>query len=220
LFDKSGGLVAHDFRSDMRMSDDLDFSDYERHDTQNVQAYCALNRNKPPGLSMLASDVLGVYLDRTDGHYSIDDARVTMQLWKYHVTGIVPTLATTSTSVSTATATTTSAPVPAGTATTTSTTATSKVSATRVQPDRSCKKPRMGLAPGHLVALPDNPGACPPDYEWDRKTLTYVPKVYSEEEEDVRFIPHWAPEKGMVHEANTRKETANEKNHWITEEVS
>jgi hypothetical protein len=78
----------------------------------------------------------------------------------------------------------------------------------------------MGLAPGHLVALPDNPGACPPDYEWDRKTFTYVPKVYSQEEEDVRFIPHWTPEKGMVHEANTRKETANEKNHWITEEVS
>jgi hypothetical protein len=44
--------------------------------------------------------------------------------------------------------------------------------------------------------------------------------VYSEEEEDVRFIPHWTPEKGMVHGANTRKEIANEKNQWITEEVS
>jgi DNA polymerase III epsilon subunit-like protein len=167
LFDKSGGLVAHDFRSDMRMLDDLDFSDYERHDTQNVQAYCALNRNKPPGLSMLASAVLGVYLDRTDGHSSIDDARVTMQLWVYHITGTIPQLATTSGPVSAATATTTSdpvptasaitkaAPVPAVTATTTSTaattasttatattssaTATATTPATRVQPSRSCK---------------------------------------------------------------------------------
>jgi hypothetical protein len=149
LFNKSGGLVAHAFRSDASMLKDLDFSDYDCHDTQDVQAYYALNRNKPPGLSMLASDVLGVYLDRTDGHSSIDDARVKMQLWVYHITGTIPQLATTSGPVSAATATTTSdpvptasaitkaAPVPAVTATTTSTaattastTVTSKVSAT------------------------------------------------------------------------------------------
>jgi hypothetical protein len=41
---------------------------------------------------MLAEDedVLGEDLDRTDGHSSIDDARVTMQLWLYHTTGQIP----------------------------------------------------------------------------------------------------------------------------------
>lgn len=31
-------------------------------------------------------------LDRTDGHSSIDDARVTIQLWLYRTTGQIPQL--------------------------------------------------------------------------------------------------------------------------------
>jgi hypothetical protein len=42
---------------------------------------------------MLAENVLGEDLDRTDDHSSIDDARVTMQLWLYHTTGKIPQLA-------------------------------------------------------------------------------------------------------------------------------
>lgn len=94
IFDKSGGLIAHDFWSDRSMLRDLDFSNYEIHDTQSVSYYQALNNNNPPGLQMLAADVLGEDLDRTDGHSSIDDARVTMQLWIYHTTGQIPQLAT------------------------------------------------------------------------------------------------------------------------------
>ena len=93
IFDKSGGLVAHDFWSDRRMLKDLDFSNYERHDTQSVDDYRALNNGNPPGLTMLATDVLGEDLDRTGGHSSIDDARVTMQLWLYHTTGKIPQMA-------------------------------------------------------------------------------------------------------------------------------
>jgi hypothetical protein len=91
--DKTGGLVAHDFLSDRRMLRDLDFSPYKWHDTQDVSHYRALNNGNPPGLQMLAQDVLGDDLDRTDGHSSIDDARVTMQLWLYHTTGQIPQLA-------------------------------------------------------------------------------------------------------------------------------
>jgi hypothetical protein len=91
--DKIGGLVAHDFLSDRRMLKDLDFSSYKWHDTQDVSEYRALNDGNPPGLKMLAADVLGDDLDRADGHSSIDDARVTMQLWLYHTTGQIPQLA-------------------------------------------------------------------------------------------------------------------------------
>jgi hypothetical protein len=94
IFDKSGELVAHNFRSDRRMLKDLDFSGYECYDTRNVSDYRDLNNGNPPGLRMLASDVLGEDLDRSDGHSSIDDARVTMKLWLFHITGDYPGHAT------------------------------------------------------------------------------------------------------------------------------
>jgi hypothetical protein len=79
---------------------------------------------------MLAADVLGVNLDRTGGHSSIDDARVTMQLWLNHTIGNIPQLATSSAPapatattmsafISATTATNTAASVPDATATTT-----------------------------------------------------------------------------------------------------
>jgi hypothetical protein len=155
IFDKSGVLVAHAFESDRRMLKDLDFSGYEIKDTQDVSEYQALNDWKPPSLKMLTQDVLGRDLDRTDGHSSVDDARVTMELWLIHAERLRE----------------------------------ARGEGTRVQPARSCKTPRAGIAPGHLVALPDIPGACPPDHEWDPKTSTYVRKVYTVE--DGPFIPYW-----------------------------
>jgi hypothetical protein len=156
IFDQSGVLVAHDFLSDSRMLDDLDFSAYDVKDTQHVSEYRELNDWNPPALVMLASNVLGRNLDRTDGHSSIDDARVTMELWLIHAEALRE----------------------------------ARGEGTRVQPTRTCKQVRTGLAPGSLVALPGIPGACPPDHEWDPKSSTYVPKVYTPEE-GVTFIPYW-----------------------------
>lgn len=83
IFDKSGIVVAHSAANDERMLLGIDFSDYVVRDTQDFDECRQLNGGQPPGLAMLAADVLERSI-QVEEHSSIEDARATMDLFLLH----------------------------------------------------------------------------------------------------------------------------------------
>lgn len=160
-FDKSGVIIGHSIKNDISMLRDLDWSSYRCHDTQLSNPLRDISGKRQPGLKGLTEDVLGREIQTDEiGHSSVEDARATMELWHYHVQTIEEEGGNVEHSARYY--------LPG------------QARAKRTQPARECKKWRTDyLAPGHLVALPDIPGACPPGHKWDLMSSTYIPAVDS-----------------------------------------
>jgi RNA exonuclease 4 len=82
VLDKSGILVAHAAREDMKMLRGIDFSGYVIRDTQAFW-WKPYTGDRKEGLAHIASKVLGLSIQTTE-HSSVEDARATMDLFLWY----------------------------------------------------------------------------------------------------------------------------------------